>query len=221
MNLAEAALRGRLVVAILCACVLFGGWHAYRDLPRLEDPEFLIRTAVVATRYPGATAEEVAEEVTEALETAIQNLHEVEEIRSVSSIGSSVVNVDVGYEHSRSRAELDAVWTKLRDRVDDARPRLPPGASAPVVNDDFSDVYGLLYLVTGEGYTPRELHEYAKTLRTELLAVPGVGSGGSAVVAHGVCRATRSCDRSGGRMASWSRRRDLTAGRAARCPMRK
>ena len=175
MNLAEAAVRGRLVVAILIAGVLFGGWYAYRDLPRLEDPEFLIRTAVVATPYPGATAEEVADEVTEVLETAIQNLHEVEEVRSVSSIGSSVINVDVRYEYSRNSAELNAVWTKLRNRIGDVRGRLPPGAAAPVVNDDFGEVYGLLYLITGEGYTPRELHAYAKALRKQLLAVPDVG----------------------------------------------
>ena len=130
---------------------------------------------MVVTQYPGATAEEVADEVTETLETAIQDLQEVEEITSTSSIGLSSIHVDVKYEFSRGRADLDAIWSKLRNRVRDARTRLPPGASDPVVNDDFGDVYGLSYLITGEGFSPRELHEYAKALRTDLLAVPDVG----------------------------------------------
>ena len=175
VNLAELAIRNRLICGLVIAGVLAGGWIAYRSMPRFEDPEFNIRTAVVVTRYPGATAEEVAEEVTEALETAIQGLQEVEEIRSTSSIGLSSIDVDVKYEFSPGRAELEAVWTKLRHRVGDAQARLPPGAQASIVNDGFGDVYGLYYLLTGEGFTPRELFEYAKSLRTELLAVDGVG----------------------------------------------
>ena len=175
MNLAELAIRNRLICAIAIAGVLAGGWHAYRNMARLEDPEFLIRTAVVVTQYPGATAEEVAEEVTAALETAIQELQEVDEITSTSSIGLSSINVDIRYAFSRSRAELDAVWSKLRNRIRDARTRLPPGASEPLVNDDYGDVYGLYYLITGEGFSPRELHDYAKALRTDLLAVADVG----------------------------------------------
>jgi len=175
VNLAELAIRNRLICGLVIAGVLVGGWIAYRDMARFEDPEFNIRTAVVTTRYPGATAEEVAEEVTEALETAIQGLQEVEEIRSSSSIGLSSIDVDVKYEFSPDRAKLEAVWTKLRHRVRDAQARLPPGAHESVVNDDFGDVYGLYYLLTGEGFSPKELFEYAKSLRTELLAVDDVG----------------------------------------------
>ena len=175
MNLAELAIRHRLICGLVIVGVLAGGGIAYRDMARFEDPEFNIRTAVVITRYPGATAEEVAEEVTEALETAIQGLQEVEEIRSTSSIGLSSIDVDVKYEFSPDRAELEAVWTKLRHRVRDAQARLPPGAHESIVNDGFGDVYGLYYLLTGEGFTPKELYEYAKSLRTELLAVDDVG----------------------------------------------
>ena len=171
MNIAELAIRNRLICGLVIAGVLAGGWIAYRNMARFEDPEFNIRTAVVITRYPGATAEEVAEEVTEALETAIQGLQEVEEIRSTSSIGLSSIDVDVKYEFSPGRAELEAVWTKLRHRVQDAQARLPPGAHQSIVNDGFGDVYGLYYLLTGDGFSPKELFEYAKSLRTELLAV--------------------------------------------------
>ena len=175
MNLAEFAIRNRLICAIAIAGVLIGGWHAYGNMARLEDPEFVIRTAVVVTGYPGATAEEVANEVTETLETAIQDLQEVDEITSTSSIGLSRIDVDIKHEFSPGRADLDVIWAKLRDRLRDVRGRLPPGASEPVVNDGFGDVYGLYYLITGEGFSPRELYEYAKSLRTDLLAVADVG----------------------------------------------
>ena len=175
MNLAEFAIRNRLICAIVIVGVLAGGWYASLNMPRFEDPEFTIRTAVVTTPYPGAGAEDVANEVTEALETAIQEMQEVEEIRSTSAVGLSTINVDVKYEFSSSRADLDVVWTKLRNRVRDARDRLPPGAQEPRVNDGFGDVYGLYYAVTGEGFSPREIHDYAKSLRTEMLAVEDVG----------------------------------------------
>ena len=175
MNIAELAIRNRLICTIVIAGVLIGGVHAYRNMARLEDPEFIIRTAVVVTRYPGATAEEVANEVTETLETVIQELQEVDEITSTSSLGVSSINVDAKYAFSRSRADLDAIWVKLRNRIRDARGRLPPGASEPVVNDSFGDVYGLYYLITSDGFSPREVHDYAKALRTELLTASDVG----------------------------------------------
>ena len=175
MNLAELAIRNRLICAIVIVGVLTGGWHAYQNMARFEDPEFTIRTAVVVTQYPGATAEEVADEVTEALETAIQELQEVEEITSTSAIGLSTINVDIKYAFSRRRADLQVVWGKLRNRVRDARRTLPPGALEPIVNDSFGDVYGLYYLITGDGYSPTELYDYARSLRTELLSVDDVG----------------------------------------------
>ena len=175
MNLADFAVRNRLICAIAALGVAAAGWHAYRNMPRLEDPDFTIRTAVVVTQYPGASAEEVANEVTETLESAIQEMEEVEEIVSTSEIGLSRIDVDIEFAFSRTRADLDLVWSKLRDRVRSARAQLPPGALEPAVNDAFGDVFGLYYLITGEGFSPRELHDYAKTLRTRLLAVPDVG----------------------------------------------
>ena len=175
MNIAELAIRNRLICAIVIVGILFSGWYAYRNMARLEDPEFTIRSAIVITHYPGATAEEVANEVTETLETVIQDLQEVDEITSTSSIGVSSIDVSIKYAFSRNRADLAAVWVKLRNRIRDVRDRLPPGASEPFINDSFGDVYGLHYLITGEGFSPREVYDYAKTLRTALLTVPDVG----------------------------------------------
>jgi multidrug efflux pump subunit AcrB len=151
-------------------------------MPRFEDPEFTIREAQVVTSYPGATPEEVAKEVTEALESAIQQLQEVEEIRSVSSAGTSRITVEIKYAFSPTKDALQIIWGKLRNKVEDAQSSLPPGAGMPIVNDDFGDVYGLYYLITGDGFTSNELHRYAKSLRTALLAAEGVAK----VLLHGV-----------------------------------
>ena len=175
MDLARLAVRNRLIFGILMAGIALAGIDAYRNMARFEDPEFIIRTAVITTSYPGATAEEVANEVTEALESAVQTLEEVEKVTSTSSLGVSIVHVDIHYRFSRTRADLEVVWGKLRNRIRDARAMLPPGAAQPVVNDSFGDVYGLYYFITGEGFSSRELHDYARGLRTELLSVRDVG----------------------------------------------
>ncbi len=182
MGPAEFAIKNRLISVIVIALALVGGWQAYQNMPRFEDPEFTIREAVVVTPYPGATPEEVANEVTEALETAIQQMQEVHEIRSVSSAGMSRLTVEIKYEFSPTKDDLQIIWGKLRNKVEDAQSSLPPGAGRSIVNDDFGDVYGLYYLVTGDGFTPRELYSYAKTLRTELLTAEGVAK----VALHGV-----------------------------------
>ena len=174
MNPAEFAIRNRLLSAICIVLVLLGGALAYGNMARFEDPEFIIREAVVVTPYPGATPTEVAEEVTETLESAIQEMGEVKEIRSESIDGMSRITVEIKYSQSQSRDALQLIWTKLRNKVRDAQSQLPAGAFEPIVNDDFGDVYGIYYLLTGEGYTPRELHDYAKQLRTELLSVKDV-----------------------------------------------
>jgi multidrug efflux pump subunit AcrB len=175
MNIAEFSIQNRLIMAIVILGSLFGGYYAYENMSRFEDPEFTIRTAVVITQYPGASPEEVAREVTDPMETAIQQLQEVEEIRSESKAGLSTINVDFKYEFSPSKADLQALFTKLRNKVADAGRQLPPGAQVPFVNDDFGDVYGLYYLITGDGYSMRELEDYAKSLRGDLLTVEGVG----------------------------------------------
>lgn len=175
MNPAEFAIKNRLISTLVILLSLGAGWMAYENMPRYEDPEFTIRTAQIITRYPGATPEEVANEVTEALETAVQQLQEVEEIRSTSSAGVSLISVDIKYEFSPSKDDLQILWGKVRNKVSDAAGQLPPGASEPVVNDDYGDVYGLYYLITGPGFSAKEITDYAKALRTDLLAVDGVG----------------------------------------------
>ena len=174
MNLAEFAIRNKVLSVIVILITLVGGWSAYTDMPRFEDPEFTIRTAQIIVEYPGASPLEVAEEVTEALERQIQQLQEVDDIESVSSAGVAEIKVNIKYEFSKSKDDLQLIWTKLRNKVNDAAMYLPPGAGTPIVYDDFGDVYGLYYFLTGEGYTPAELRRYAKDLQNDLLTVEGV-----------------------------------------------
>jgi len=175
MNPAEYTIKNRLLSGIMIILFLVGGLIAYQSMPRFEDPEFTIRTAQVFTQYPGATPEQVMEEVSSVLEASIQEMQEVKEIRSTSQDGFSEISVDIKYEFSPNKSDLQLIWTKLRNKVSDAQSQLPPGVGTSVVFDDFGDVYGLYYVLTGEGYSPAELRAYAKDLRLNLLQVDGVG----------------------------------------------
>ncbi|MEM7220974.1 MAG: efflux RND transporter permease subunit [Pseudomonadota bacterium] len=174
MNLAEFSIKNRLICGLVIVASLIGGWVAYTTMPRFEDPEFTIRTAQVFTQYPGATPSEVADEVSEPIESALQEMQEVEEIRSVSKDGLSEIEVDIKFAFSPSKSDLQLVWTKLRNKVNDAQGSLPPGAGPSFVFDEFGDVYGFYYVITGAGYTADDLAEYGEQLRRELLRVPGV-----------------------------------------------
>ena len=169
MNLAEFTIRNKVLSVIVILLTVVGGWTAYQGMPRFEDPEFTIRQAQVIVQYPGASPVEVAEEVTEALERAIQQLQEVKTVTSVSSDGLAELTVEVKYEFSPTKADLQLIWTKLRNKVNDAAQYLPPGVGTPVVYDDFGDVYGIYYFLTGEGYGPSELRRYAKSLQSDIL----------------------------------------------------
>ncbi|MDT8439299.1 MAG: efflux RND transporter permease subunit [Wenzhouxiangellaceae bacterium] len=174
MNPAAWSLRKRTVVWVLASLMLLGGYLAYQGLGRFEDPEFIIRQAVITTPYPGALPTEVADEVTDVIEQAVQQLQELDEVSSVSRMGSSLVKVSIAMPFARSRAELEQVWDKLRRKIEDAQRQLPPGAGPSVVNDDFGDVFALFFAVTGDGYTLQQINDYVDRLERELLLVPGV-----------------------------------------------
>ena len=174
MNLAEFSIKNQVLSVIAILLALVGGWNAYQSMNRFEDPEFTIRTALIYTQYPGASPEEVAREISEPIETAIQQMQEVKDISSTSSDGLSEISVDIKFEFSKTKKDLQIIWTKLRNKIKDAQRSLPQEASTPVVNDDFGDLYGLSYFITGDDYTPAELRAYAKQLQKEILQVEGV-----------------------------------------------
>ncbi|MFA8384705.1 MAG: efflux RND transporter permease subunit [Pelagibaca sp.] len=170
MNIAKASIDRPILTWLIMLAALLGGIWGFFSLGRLEDPAFTIKTAVVITEYPGASAQQVAREVSEPLESEIQKMSEVKEVRSVNQPGLSRVTVDMKDQYDGD--ELPEIWTKLRNRVSAAR--LPTGVGRPFVNDGFGDVYGIYYAVTAPGFSDAELYELSTFLRRELLTVEGV-----------------------------------------------
>ncbi|MBR9826692.1 MAG: efflux RND transporter permease subunit [Alphaproteobacteria bacterium] len=171
-SLARLSIEKPVYTWIIILFCLLGGLHGFMNVGRLEDPAFTIKEAIVFTPYPGASAEEVEREVTERLEIAIQQLSEVREIRSESSPGMSEIHVVI--EDTFDGSELPDIWTRLRARIRDTAPELPPGALNPRVLDDFGDTYGIFYAVTADGYSDDLIRDVARQLRRELLVVDGV-----------------------------------------------
>ncbi|MFO7800758.1 MAG: efflux RND transporter permease subunit [Desulfovermiculus sp.] len=178
MNLAALCLKNSRTAWVFFALLALAGVCSYWSMPRLEDPTFTIRQAVVVTVYPGAAPEKVEKLVTDKLEERIREMGEVETITSQSMAGLSVLYVNV-YEHL---TDMQPIWQRLRNKVRDTIPNLPQGARQPVVNDEFGDVYGILLCLTGEGYVNSELKDMAEEVRDELITVPDVAK----VLLHGV-----------------------------------
>ncbi len=173
MTLTEFAIRRKTVSWMVTLLLIAGGVIAFSGLGRLEDPEFTIKQAVVATEYPGASAREVEEEVTLPLENAIQQLAYVDNIQSISSAGLSQITVEM--KSTYRKAALAQIWDEMRRKIRDMEGDLPPGVIQPAINDDFSDVYGVFLAVTGADYGYEDLADYVDFLRRELVLVDGVG----------------------------------------------
>lgn len=170
--LADWSLRNRTTTLVLTFALLVGGLAAYQELSRLEDPEFTIKQAVVLTPYPGGTAAEVEEEVSNKVELAVQRLGQLREVESTSYRGYSEIKATIKDHYTKD--DLPQVWDELRRKVNDMQGELPPRAGPSVVNDDFGDVWGVFFAVYGPDYSFAELKEFAKLLRRELLLVQDV-----------------------------------------------
>ena len=174
MNLARYSINTQIFTWIVILAALLGGTWGFLSVGRLEDPAFTIKQAVVVTGYPGASAEQVSREVSEPLETAIQQMEELDYLETVNTPGHSLINVVI--KSTYRGKDLDGIWRDLRNRVADAALNLPDGAQKPFVNDAFGDVFGLYYAVTAPGLSDTELHGLARFLRREILAVSGVAN---------------------------------------------
>lgn len=172
MNLATFSIRYKTVMLVLTVMIIAGGIKAYLNLGKLEDPEFTIKTAVVITKYPGATAKEVEEEVTDKIEKSIRQMEQIKHVRSLSKDGSSTVYVDIKDKYTSK--DLPQIWDELRRKVNDVKGYLPPGTAEPMVKDDYGNVYGIFYAITGDGYTYAELRNFVDFLKNELLLVKDV-----------------------------------------------
>lgn len=172
MDIARYAIHKPVNTWLLVLICLLGGIWAILTLGRLEDPAFTVKMALVVTPYPGATAEEVELEVTEHMESAIQQMPQLKRITSKSMPGRSEITVEI--EDSYTGPQIPQIWDELRRKVGDAQPQLPPGAGPSMVQDDFGDVFGMFYAVTTPGFSDREVRDIARLLRRELLTVHDV-----------------------------------------------
>ncbi len=167
MSVAAFCMERKVLTYALTLTLFLGGVQAYRQIGRLEDPEFTIKTAQIITLYPGASALDVMNEVTDPIEIAVQQLGQIKKVTSVSYPGRSVVSVEIQDRYGAK--DLPQVWDELRRKVRDMQGRLPEGAAEPIIADDFGDVFGVFYAIYGDGYSYADLRDYAKVLRRELL----------------------------------------------------
>ncbi|MBP3752942.1 MAG: efflux RND transporter permease subunit [Pyramidobacter sp.] len=173
MKIARASIERRLVVLFLCLLVAVAGVFAYFRIGKLEDPTFTIKTAVVTAVYPGATAYEVESEVASRIEDAVQAMGEIKHIRSHCMPGMAIIYVDIKDKYTS--AYLPQIWDVLRQKLVDVQPYMPAGCTV-MINNDFGDVYGQYYALIGDGYTMKELWDYADFLKKQLVLVPNVAS---------------------------------------------
>lgn len=172
MKLIKYFLQKKTVTVLLLLLVLSGGWLAYMKMGKLEDAPFTVKQALVLTPYPGASPSEVQAQVTDVLEESIQSLGELYYLKTENRAGLSKITIYVKKEIRAS--EMQQLWDKLRRKVGDVQGKLPAGAGPSVVNDDFGDVLGVFYGLTGEGHTYRELEDQAKLIKNELLKMKDV-----------------------------------------------
>ncbi|MDO6721100.1 efflux RND transporter permease subunit [Psychrosphaera sp. 1_MG-2023] len=153
--------------------LLVAGILSYSKLGQLEDPEFILKQAIIITTYPGASPVQVEEEITYPLENEIQKLPFVDNVKSITSSGMSQIIVEM--KSTYRKTELRQIWDELRRKINDFTPKLPAGSGTPIIKDDFGDVYGVLMAVTGDGFNNEEINSYVDYIRRELVLVEGVG----------------------------------------------
>lgn len=170
MQISTFALRNQAVVLFGVIALMLFGLYNYFTLPAREDPALVVKTAVVQTSFPGLSAAEVELLITKPLEEAIETMPELKEIRSTSMDGLSIIKPTMQDQY----LELDGIFDQLAETVEEASVRLPEGASKPVVNDDFGDVFVLTLALSGLGYDNAQLKDYAQHIRDELITVEGL-----------------------------------------------
>jgi multidrug efflux pump len=171
-NLSQWALEHRAFTGFMTVLILLGGLFAYFMLEQREDPKFTFRLMVVRTLYPGATAREVEQQVTDKLEKKFQELPSLDYLRSYSKPGESVIFITP--REAIPPSEIPELWYQVRKKADDIRTTLPQGATGPFFNDEFGDTYSLLYACSGDGFNYAELKEAAESVRQHLLRVNDV-----------------------------------------------
>jgi len=172
VNLSEWALRHQVLTLYFMAALLIAGVFAYFKLGRAEDPDFTVKVMVVRTLWPGATAAEVEQQITDRIEKKLQETPALDHVRSYSKPGESLVFVTL--KDSTQPPLVPGIWYEVRKKVGDIRDRLPAGARGPYFNDEFGDTFGTIYAFTSEGFTHAELKDVVEDVRQTLLRLPDV-----------------------------------------------
>ncbi|HZF17482.1 MAG TPA: efflux RND transporter permease subunit [Steroidobacteraceae bacterium] len=172
-NASAWALTHKSFVGFLMAVATAAGFLSYEKLGRDEDPPFTIKTMIVQANWPGATAEEVARQVTDRIEKTLESLKYIDYTSSFAKAGQTVIMVNL--KDTTPPGAVPDQWYQVRKKISDMRYQLPEGVQGPFFNDEFGDVYGVIYGFTSDGFTYRELRDYIEFVRAELLRTPDVG----------------------------------------------
>ena len=171
-NLSRWALEHAALTRYLMVVLMVLGFAAYFQLGQDEDPPFTFRAMVVRTYWPGASAQQVAEQVTDKLERTLQEVPYADKIRSYSKPGESQIIFQI--KDSSKPSDVANVWYQARKKIGDMRYTLPQGVQGPFFNDEFGDVYGVIYALQAQGFDYAELKDFADDVRQQLLRVPDV-----------------------------------------------
>ncbi len=171
-NLSKWALENRSLVVYIMIAATIAGLAAFFSLGRDEDPPFVIKTMVVQAAWPGATLNDTLQQVTDRLERTLQETPSLDFLRSFTSPGLTTIFVNL--KGDTRAAQIPAIWYDVRTSIGDMRHTLPAGVIGPGFNDKFGDVYGIIYGVTADGFSHRELKDYAEDIRSRLMQVPDV-----------------------------------------------
>ena len=171
-NLSKWALDHPALTRYLMVVLMVLGVAAYFQLGQDEDPPFTFRAMVVRTYWPGATAQQVAEQVTDKIERTLQEVPYADKIRSYSKPGESLIIFQI--KDSSKPTDVPNIWYTVRKKIGDIRYTLPPGVQGPFFNDEFGDVYGVIYALDAPGFSPAEVKKFADDVRQQLLRVPDV-----------------------------------------------
>ncbi|MGW9945962.1 multidrug efflux pump subunit AcrB [Rhizobium leguminosarum] len=172
-NLSDWALEHRSLVWYFMIMFAAAGAFAYLGLGREEDPSFTIKTMVIQAQWPGASAQEVTQQVTDRIEKKLQELDKLEHTRSITTAGQTIVFVDL-LPDTNAR-DVKPTWSRVRNLIDDIKHEFPQGVVGPFFDDQFGDVYGNIFAFTADGLSQRELRDFAEDARTQILKIPDVG----------------------------------------------
>lgn len=173
MNLTEWALKHKQVVYYFIIIVFIAGISSYQDLGRMEDPDFTLRLMVVSASWPGATARQMEEQVTDKLERRLQDTPGLDYIMSYSTPGQCIIYVALKEDEVKG-SQVRQTWFEVRNMVEEIKYTLPAGVNGPFCNDRFDDVFGCIYALTGPDYSYEELREEAERIRRLLVNIPSV-----------------------------------------------